>query len=124
MAYKSRRERRADGGKANGGTHQYNAVGSPEEKEEKAKTDGFKRGGRKERAHGGMVDGKKAKHHLGKRARGGECEERARGGGLRGHGLNKGRAGNSPWSSGHAAGERPESSKNMDTGPGESAEDE
>lgn len=79
MAYKSRRERRAEGGKAETEPlhpehgHQYNAQGSPEEKEESAKSDGFKHGGmaKKKRKRGGHVEGEAAKHHLGKRARGG-----------------------------------------------------
>ena len=92
MAYKSRKARKA-GGKAEGPEFQYNAQGSPEEKEEHAKPDGFKRGGMaKKRAHGGHVEGEKARHHMGKRARGGAMEEkeehRARGGhiGRRTHG--------------------------------------
>ena len=73
MAYKKRSERkRSNGGKAEGPEHQYNAQGSPEEKLEHAKSDGFKRGGAaKKRAHGGHVEGEKARHHMGKRARGG-----------------------------------------------------
>ena len=81
MTYKPRSERkRAKGGKATAETeplhpehgHQYNAQGSPEEKEETAKSDGFKHGGHvKKRKHGGHVEGQAAKHHLGKRARGG-----------------------------------------------------
>jgi hypothetical protein len=78
MAYKTRRERRAEGGKAEETEplhpehgHQYNAKGSPEEKEESAKPDGFKRGGAKKRKEGGKVEGEKARHHLGRRARGG-----------------------------------------------------
>ena len=79
MTYKPRRERRARGGKASGTQplhlehgHQYNAVGSPENKEEYEAPDGFKRGGRaKKHKEGGHVEGHGAKHHLGKRARGG-----------------------------------------------------
>jgi hypothetical protein len=79
MAYKTRRERRERGGKAvheplpDERGHQYNAQGSPEEKEETAKSDGFKHGGapHKKRKRGGHVEGAMAKHHLGKRARGG-----------------------------------------------------
>jgi hypothetical protein len=79
MTYKPRRERRARGGKADMEPlhpehgHQYNAQGSPEEKEESAKSDGFRRGGaaKKKRKEGGHVEGHAAKHHLGKRARGG-----------------------------------------------------
>jgi hypothetical protein len=80
MTYKPRSERkRARGGKAEGQPitaehgHQYNAQGSPEAAEEDAKSDGFHRGGmmpRKKKA-GGKVEGREAKHHLGKRARGG-----------------------------------------------------
>jgi len=92
MTYKPRSERkRARGGKAEGQPiedehgHQYNAQGSPEEKSEFAKSDGFKRGGAKKRKAGGKVEGERAKHHLGKRARGGmmpkhEHEHRAHGG--------------------------------------------
>lgn len=79
MVYKPRRERRAKGGKAEAEPlhpehgHQYNAVGSPEAKEEDAESDGFKRGGmpKKRRKEGGKVEGHGAKHHMGKRARGG-----------------------------------------------------
>lgn len=98
MTYKPRRERRASGGKAETEPlreekgNQYNAVGSPEEKSEHAKSDGFKRGGHAHRKHGGHVEGKSAMHHLGKRARGGRAEEkeekreeRARGGHVGGH---------------------------------------
>jgi hypothetical protein len=83
MVYKPRSERkRARGGKAEGQPvedergHLYNAEGSPESKEIDAKSDGFKRGGAKKRKHGGHVEGEKAKHHLGKRARGGPTEEK------------------------------------------------
>ena len=80
MAYKTRRERRERGGKAaeteplhpeHG--NQYNAQGSPMEKSESAKSDGFKRGGmpKKKRKEGGKVEGERARHHLGRRARGG-----------------------------------------------------
>jgi hypothetical protein len=109
MAYKSRKARKA-GGKAEGPEFQYNAKGSPEEKEEHAKSDEFKRGGApKKRAHGGHVEGEKSKHHMGKRARGGamekkeEREERARGGGVgrRTHGGAM-RMGGSPFSSAHS----------------------
>lgn len=80
MTYKPRRERRARGGKAVSEPlhlehgHQYNAQGSPEEHEENAESDGFKRGGMAKKHHrkeGGHVEGHGAKHHLGKRARGG-----------------------------------------------------
>ena len=112
MAYKSRKARKA-GGRAEkeGPEFQYNAKGSPEEKLEAAKPDGFKRGGAK-RAHGGHVEGEKARHHMGKRARGGamehekkehEREERARGGhvGRRTHGGAM-KMGGSPYSSAHS----------------------
>lgn len=81
MVYKPRRERRARGGKAaeteplhpeHG--HQYNAQGSPEERSESAESDGFRRGGmpkKKHRKEGGKVEGHAARHHLGRRARGG-----------------------------------------------------
>lgn len=63
MAYKKRSERkRSYGGKAESG-NQYNAQNSPEEKSEKAKSDGFKKGGH--------VEGMKGRSHLAKRARGG-----------------------------------------------------
>lgn len=84
MTYKPRSERkRASGGKASDTEplpkehwNQYNAKGSPEEKEEDAKPDGFKRGGHmKKRKDGGHVEGEKAKHHLGRRARGGAADE-------------------------------------------------
>ena len=83
MVYKPRRERRAAGGKAGADTeplpkekwNQYNAKGSPEEKEESAESDGFKRGGRAKHKDGGHVEGMKAKSHLGKRARGGATEQ-------------------------------------------------
>ena len=78
MSYKPRRERRARGGKAADTQplhlehgHQYNAQGSPEDKEESEGPDGFKRGGRAKKKEGGHVEGHGAKHHLGKRARGG-----------------------------------------------------
>ena len=82
MSYKPRRERRARGGKAaetqplhleHG--NKYNAQGSPEAKEEDEKSNGFKRGGRAKRKEGGHVEGHAAKHHLGKRARGGGTPE-------------------------------------------------
>lgn len=111
MAYKSRKERkaRASGGKAE---HWMNAQGSPEQHEAEEKDDGFKRGGRTKRRHGGHVDGEKGKHHLGKRARGGamekreekreEEEKRARGGHVTGRGMHKGRArGGAPFSAAH-----------------------
>ena len=109
MAYKSRKARKA-GGRAEeeGPKFQYNAKGSPEEKSEDAKSDGFKRGGAaKKRAHGGHVEGEKARHHMGKRARGGAMEEkeehRARGGhiGRRTHGGAM-KMGGSPYSSAHS----------------------
>ena len=129
MAYKSRRERRAEGGKAETEPlrpehgHQYNAQGSPAEKAESAKSDGFRRGGAKKRKDGGRVHGEAAKHHLGKRARGGRAEEkeekreeerpeRARGGRAMS-------SGGTPFSSAHNT-EPPERRK--DSGPGEQAE--
>lgn len=133
MAYKSRRERRAEGGKAETEPlrpehgNQYNAKGSPEEREESAKSDGFKRGGAKKRKQGGEVHGEAAKHHLGKRARGGAAErkeeekkeeekrdapeERARGGRAM-------TSGKTPFSSAHNT-EPPGNKK--DSGPGEQA---
>ena len=75
MAYKKRSERkhRSFGGMAEKNEHQYNAQGSPEEKSEHAKSEGFKRGGHAHRKHGGNVEGEGAKHHMGhmKRAHGG-----------------------------------------------------
>lgn len=91
MAYKSRKARRAAGGKTE---NQYNAQGSPEEKSEHAKSDGFKRGGGMKRAHGGMVEGEKAKSHMGKRARGGSVGKRTHGGAMK--------MGGSPYSSAHS----------------------
>lgn len=154
MTYKPRRERRARGGKA-GETeplhpehgHQYNAQGSPEEKEESAESDGFKRGGmpKKKRKEGGHVEGHGAKHHLGKRARGGatapkvemhlgehhehkkggehheehkhheEPERRARGG----HVRSKHARGGAPFSAAHQISPPANDRKG---GPGESAE--
>lgn len=82
MTYKPRRERRAAGGKADTEPlpkekwNQYNAKGSPEEKEESAESDGFKRGGRAKHKDGGQVEGMSAKSHLGKRARGGNVMAR------------------------------------------------
>lgn len=92
MAYKSRKARKA-GGRTDSSPNQYNAQGSPEEKSETAKSDGFKRGGAK-RAHGGHVEGEKAKHHMGKRARGGSIGRRTHGGAMK--------MGGSPYSSAHA----------------------
>jgi hypothetical protein len=93
MAYKSRKARKA-GGRADSSPNQYNAQGSPEEKSETAKSDGFKRGGAAKRAHGGHVEGEKAKHHMGKRARGGSIGRRTHGGAMK--------MGGSPYSSAHA----------------------
>lgn len=152
MVYKPRRERRARGGKA-GETeplhpehgHQYNAQGSPEAKEEDAESDGFKRGGmaKKKRKEGGKVEGHGAKHHLGKRSRGGamkhheekreehreeerkeerkehhheeEREHRARGG----HVRSKHARGGAPFSAAHHISPPGNDKK---TGPGEDAE--
>jgi hypothetical protein len=84
MVYKPRRER-ARGGKAEDTEplhpehgNKYNAVGSPEAKEEDAKSDGFKRGGmaKKKKKDGGHVEGGMARHHLGKMRRGGMTEEK------------------------------------------------
>lgn len=114
MAYKKRSERkRASGGMAGGKINQYNAQGSPEDREESEKSEGFRKGGH--------VEGEGGKHHLGKRARGGsvnhhhdhdgkghtsiavhhhnhkrggKIEKRARGGGVRGM------SGGAPFSSG------------------------
>jgi hypothetical protein len=84
MTYKPRRERRASGGKAaeteplrpeHGNL--YNAKDSPEGKHaEHDESDGFKRGGmaKKKRKEGGKVEGEEAKHHMGKRARGGHVK--------------------------------------------------
>jgi hypothetical protein len=95
MAYKSRKARRASGGRTEEGPKfQYNAKGSPEEKSEDAKSDGFKRGGAAKRAHGGHVEGEKAKHHMGKRARGGSIGRRTHGGAMK--------MGGSPYSSAHS----------------------
>lgn len=92
MAYKKRSDRkRAQGGKAEGPEYQYNAQGSPEEKSEHAKDDGFKRGGGMKAAHKEHAEGGKAKAHLGKRARGGRAVHH-------GHGMARG---GSPMSSGH-----------------------
>ncbi|HWG71250.1 MAG TPA: hypothetical protein VN692_17670 [Steroidobacteraceae bacterium] len=115
MAYKKRSERkhRSYGGKAGGPEHQYNAEGSPEAKEETAKSDGFRRGGhvKKERKHGGHVEGEHAKHTLAKRARGGHVEHRKHGGGVRGM------SGGTPFSSARRT-EQPENEKGS---PGEQA---
>lgn len=108
MAYKTRRERRAGGGKAETEPlrpehgNQYNAQGSPEEKEESAKSDGFRRGGPAKRKAGGHVDGAEAKQHLGRRARGGRAMA----------------SGGAPFSSAHNT-EPPGNKK--DSGPGEQA---
>lgn len=129
MAYKKRSERKRErGGKAEGQPlneehgHQYNAVGSPEAHEEEAKSDGFKRGGmaHKKRAHGGHVEGEAAKHHLGRRARGGTMhheehrQERARGGRTEHKAMARG---GSPFSSAR----KTEPPGNMKDGPGEQA---
>jgi hypothetical protein len=155
MTYKPRRERRAMGGKAADTEplpkehgHQYDAVGSPEEKSESAKSDGFKRGGmaKKKRKEGGHVEGHAARHHLGKRARGGgmkappmergedgpkeEPDERKRGGHVEhheekphrargGHVKGKFSKGGAPFSAAHKL-SPPGNDKN--TGPGEQAE--
>ena len=110
MVYKPRRERRAAGGKASDTEplpkekwNQYNAKGSPEEKEESADSDGFKRGGAKKRADGGKVEGDKAKEHLGRRARGGRT------------GMASGGA---PFSSAHKT---TPPSESHESGPGEQA---
>lgn len=112
MAYKKRSERKRSFGGATESGNEYNAKGSPEAREEKAKSDGFKKGGHVERKHGGHVDGEKGRHHLGKRSRGGEMEQkRARGGGVRGM------SGGAPFSSARRT-EAPNSSKGS---PGEQA---
>lgn len=90
MVYKPRSERkRARGGKATDTQpyepehgHLYNAEGSPESHSIDAKSDGFKRGGaqKKKRKEGGKVEGEKARHHLGRRARGGHIAHREEGG--------------------------------------------
>ena len=50
--------------------YQYNAQGSPEEKEEKDETPEFKKGGRaKKHAHGGKVHGHAPKKNLGRKPR-------------------------------------------------------
>lgn len=49
--------------------NQYNAVGSPAEKEEKNETAEFKKGGRTKHAHGGKVHGKAPKHRMDRKAR-------------------------------------------------------
>lgn len=88
MAYKKRGERkRSFGGPMDRG-NQYNAQGSPAEKAEHAKSDGFKKGGHVRRADGGAIDGMAGKSHLGKRARGGA---------LTGHNSSR-----SPMSSAHS----------------------
>lgn len=116
--YKPRKARkhRSFGGKMESG-NQYNAQGSPEDKEEHAKSDGFKRGGSLKRADGGHVEGEKAKMHLAKRARGGKMEEkreeRARGGKI-GHGRKAG------GHHGLARGGSPFSSARSISGPGNS----
>ena len=127
MAYKKRSERKSGGKLGN----QYNAQGSPEEKEEHEKDEGFKRGG-KARAHGGHVDGEKAMHHMGHRKRG--MEHHAHGGKVghhnhagkgghravhHGHGLSRGGA---PFSSAHSLTAPSKSGK--ETGPGEQAASE
>ncbi len=149
MVYKPRRERRAKGGKAEEplnleSGHKYNAIGSPEAKEEDEKSDGFKRGGmpKAKRKEGGKVEGHAAKHHLGKRARGGgmvakevreekeekhekdgDMPERARGGHVshKHHGEHhkRARGGGAPFSEGHKQVKGPDNDK--DTGPGEQA---
>lgn len=137
MVYKPRRERKR-GGKAEEGQpiteehgHQYNAQGSPEAREEDAKSDGFHAGGmmprKKKRKEGGHVEGEKARHHLGRRARGGEAhrepehrheperEERARGGRTEHKAMARG---GSPFSSARKT-EAPPGKTN--DGPGEQA---
>lgn len=144
MVYKPRRERRRGGKAANDEPlpgedglpeehgNQYNAKGSPEEKSESAKSDGFKRGGRMKKKEGGKVEGHGAKHHLGKRARGGRMEhmehkkehekheeerpERARGGHV---GHKRARGGGAPFSAAHNI-SPPGNDKG--TGPGEKAD--
>lgn len=148
MTYKPRSERkRASGGKATDTEplpkehwNQYNAKGSPEEKEEDAKPDGFKRGGAKKRKEGGHVEGEKAKHHLGRRARGGSADaeprhgeeiksredttndERKRGGHVeeraRGGHVKAMMSGGSPFST---ANKTKPPSEDKETGPGEQA---
>jgi hypothetical protein len=146
MVYKPRRERRR-GGKAEEPLHlesgnKYNAVGSPEAKEEDEKSDGFNRGGmakKHKKKEGGKVEGHAAKHHLGKRARGGgmmakeikeekaekhepdgEMPERARGGHVHHKEHHKrARGGGAPFSEGHKQAKAPDDDK--DTGPGERA---
>jgi len=114
MAYKKRSERKSGGKLGN----QYNAQGSPEEKEETAKEDGFKRGG-KARAHGGHVEGEKAMHHMGHRKR----EHHAHGGKVgrvaHGRGLSRGGA---PFSSAHSM--TAPSKGGKESGPGEQAASE
>ena len=107
MAYKKRSERkhRSFGGRAEKNEHQYDAQGSPEEKEEHAKSEGFKRGGsHHHRKHGGHVDGEHAKHHMGHRARGGRMEEEhekhAKGGKVGRMSHHAAARGGSPFSSG------------------------
>lgn len=133
MTYKPRRERRAAGGKADTEPlpketgNQYNAKGSPEEKEESAESDGFKRGGRAKRKDGGHVEGMKAKSHLGKRARGGATEEPRKGAEAptkedtmpeRARGGNVMSRSGSPFSSAHKT---TPPSEDKETGPGEQA---
>ena len=93
-----RRPRRARGGEAGKPkVHLYNAVGPPEAEEIEEDEDGFSRGGRKHRRHGGEAKGEHSeeradKHPRGRRAAGGaalklrhggeahEREHRAKGG--------------------------------------------
>lgn len=116
MSYKPKRERRAVGGKADNEPlpkekwNQYNAKGSPEEKEESADSDGFKRGGRAKHKDGGHVEGMEAKKHLGKRARGGATEDDAK--------PERAKGGSVPFSSAHKT---TPPSNDKSTGPGEQA---
>ena len=50
-----RRGRHARGGKTGHEIHEYNAVGAPETEEADKEEDGFKRGGKKKRAAGGIA---------------------------------------------------------------------
>lgn len=66
-------KKRAAGGKAG---NVYNAKGAPVmDSAEKTEADGFKKGGaaKKERKHGGMVEGDKAPMRMDRRARGGRA---------------------------------------------------
>jgi hypothetical protein len=133
MAYKARRERKRGGG-VKAKMQEYDAQGSNEMRETSDHSDGFREGGK--------VEGKEARKHMGKRARGGhvgvkhhhdhdgkghtsiavhhhnhkkggEVEKRARGGGVRGM------RGGAPFSSGKSLTSRSEMGEK--TGPGEQA---